>query len=128
MDIGQRIRQIRGKRSRNEFAGILNIHPQTLYMYEKGKRIVDVELIQQICRKFNVSVEWLIFGDTEDMKKDEISDPEKLRESIREKDELLEKQNEEIQRLTKALISAQAEAIRLYEKAFVMKDEQSQNE
>lgn len=63
MDIGDRIRHIRGKRSRAEFAELLGIHPQTLYMYEKGKRVVDVDLVQQLCRGFNVPVEWLIFGE-----------------------------------------------------------------
>ncbi len=63
MDIGDRIRQVRGKRSRAEFAEELGIHPQTLYMYEKGKRVADVDLVRELCSKFNVSVEWLIFGD-----------------------------------------------------------------
>lgn len=62
MEIGDRIKEVRGRVPRAEFAEKLGIHPQTLYMYEKGKRVVDVDLIQKICENFNVSVEWLIFG------------------------------------------------------------------
>ncbi|MCL1939573.1 MAG: helix-turn-helix domain-containing protein [Desulfovibrionaceae bacterium] len=65
MDIGKRITQLRGKISREEFVEGLGIHAQTLYMYEKGKRQPDLGTLRNICDKYHVSADWLIFGDNE---------------------------------------------------------------
>lgn len=63
MTIGMRLKELRGKLSREEFAGKLGIHPQTLYRYEKDGRSIDAELIGKIVKAFNISSKWLIFGD-----------------------------------------------------------------
>ena len=110
MDIGDRIKQIRGKTSRAEFAEKLGIHQQTLYLYEKGKRVVDVELLQRICSVFDVSVEWLIFG-TEQLK---AAVPSEEDEALRR--ELAEKE-ERIHQLQNELILAQSGALKAYELA-----------
>ena len=110
MDIGSRIKQIRGTMSRAEFAGQLGIHPQTLYMYEKGKRVVDVELVQQICSKFAVSVEWLIFGEGKLLAARNDKEDRRLREELAAKEA-------RIAQLQNELISAQAGALKAYELA-----------
>lgn len=117
MDVGQRIREIRGNIPRNEFAEKIGIHPQTLYLYEKGKRVVDVELVKVISEQFDVSAEWLIYG-KETQKNESIS---QLEEIIEKKDRILEEKEAYIQRLKDDLIKAQTETIRLYELALKQK-------
>lgn len=114
MTIGDRIRQIRGKKSRADFAAVLGIHPQTLYMYEKDKRVVDVDLLQQICLKCDVSVEWLVFGD-EGARGADGSQNEELEEMLHKKELQLVEQDAYIKALKDELITAQAEAIKAYE-------------
>jgi len=110
MDIGSRIQKIRGKTPRAVFAEQLGIHPQTLYMYEKGKRVVDVELVQLLCAKFGVPVEWLIFGEgqLQAVRNDE-EDQRLQRELAAKEARIAELQNE--------LIAAQAGALKAYELA-----------
>ena len=110
MDIGNRIRKIRGKTPRAVFAEELGIHPQTLYMYEKGKRVVDVDLIQQLCAKFNVSVEWLIFGDGQLQAARDDAEDQRLKAELAEKEA-------RIAQLQSELIAAQAGALKAYELA-----------
>lgn len=59
MTIGEKIRQVRGKDSRKEFAEKLGIYSQTLYMYEKGKRTPTLDIVNKICVIYGVKVEWL---------------------------------------------------------------------
>ena len=117
MDIGSRIQQIRGKTSRAEFAEMLGIHPQTLYMYEKNKRVVDVELIQLLCSKFNISVQWLIFGSGKLQAAASDEEDERLREELAEKEALIAENEERINALQKELIAAQSGALKAYELA-----------
>lgn len=63
MTIGKRIKEIRGKETREEFSAQVGIHPQTLYRYETGDRAVDSNLIATLCQKYNILSNWLIFGE-----------------------------------------------------------------
>lgn len=122
MDIGDRIRQIRGRRSRAEFAEELGIHPQTLYMYEKGKRVVDVELVRDLCDKFQVSVEWLIFGDRQlqslrEGPAPEAPPPPAERAAQRDAAPVIAEKDARIEELKSELIAAQAGALKAYELA-----------
>ena len=116
MDIGDRIRKVRGKTSRADFAQQLGIHPQTLYLYEKGKRVVDVDLIQQLCAKFAVPVEWLIFGEGQLQTVKDDGDGH-LREELAERDARIAERDARIQELQNELISVQAGALKAYELA-----------
>lgn len=62
MTIGERLAKLRGNESRNSLAVKLDIHPQTLYLYEKNKRSMDAEMIAKVCELYTVSADWLIFG------------------------------------------------------------------
>ena len=118
MEIGDRIKEIRGRTPRAEFAEKLGIHPQTLYLYEKGKRVVDVDLIQKICENFDVSVEWLIFGQggLQNLDREAAPDPG-LSARLAEQEALLAEQDVKINQLTNELIAAQAGALKAYELA-----------
>lgn len=63
MSIGRRIRELRGHFSRKEFAEKLDIHQQSIYMYEKEKRIPEREIIEKICNKLKINVGWLMNGE-----------------------------------------------------------------
>lgn len=63
MSIGKRIEILRGNKTRHAFASKISLHPNTLRNYEEGLSLPNSEVIAQICRVFNVSVEWLVFGD-----------------------------------------------------------------
>lgn len=62
MTLGERLQKLRGGESRNSLATKLEIHPQTLYLYEKDKRAMDVEVLRRICELYYVSADWVLFG------------------------------------------------------------------
>ena len=43
-----------------EIAGILNISQQHYSMYENGKRILNAEQIIKICKKYDISANYLL--------------------------------------------------------------------
>lgn len=61
--LGERIRALRGSRSRDCFAGELGIHKNTLARYEAGQRMPDAALLQRLCRIAQVAPEWLLDGE-----------------------------------------------------------------
>ena len=71
----ERLLQLRGDRSRNSVAKEIPLNPQTLERYEKGERLPDVEIISQIANYYNVSVDWLLGID-----KNQVSERELLAE------------------------------------------------
>jgi transcriptional regulator with XRE-family HTH domain len=58
--IGERIKQLRGRRSREIFARQMGIHKNTLANYERGKRNPDSAFLVTLCRKENVDPSWLL--------------------------------------------------------------------
>lgn len=62
MSIAERIREQRGRVSRKIFAEQIGIHQQTLYLYEKGKKIPEFETIKKISDRLKISIEWLMDG------------------------------------------------------------------
>lgn len=49
--------------TQEEFANEINLSKNYVWMMEKGERIPSDRTILEICRKFNVSLEWLTTGD-----------------------------------------------------------------
>ncbi len=60
--LGQRIRALRGGQSRDQFAGELGIHRNTLARYESGQRMPDAGMLRRLCRVARVPPEWLLEG------------------------------------------------------------------
>jgi len=60
--IGDRLLQIRGKRTQQEFADSIGISKTTYHRYEREERIVDVEVIARICEKYQFDYTWVITG------------------------------------------------------------------
>ncbi len=64
-DIGDRIRLLRAKRSRDEFAVALAVSRNTLMRYEQGQRRPDSEFLQRLCMSEQVDPAWLLLGKSE---------------------------------------------------------------
>ena len=63
MEIGKRIRHIRGKQSRKAFAQSIGIVENTLRNYEEGLSLPNSDVIAEICQKLRIAPYWLLFGD-----------------------------------------------------------------
>lgn len=61
--IGERLKKLRGKASGEEFAAKHNVHPQTLYRYERDERKPDIDFIQSVANESNASIDWIIRGE-----------------------------------------------------------------
>lgn len=49
-----------------DFARRIGISEQRLNNYLHGRRSPDIELVADICRIYNVSIEWFIYGGEDD--------------------------------------------------------------
>ena len=66
-EIGARIRELRLKQNKTQsyFADIVYITPSYLSLIEEGKRIPNIEVLAQIAKSTDVSLDFLIFGKKE---------------------------------------------------------------
>lgn len=60
--IGERLRRVRGTRSRRAFAEAIDVSPNSLFRYESGERSLDAQTILTICRVYDVDPAWLLTG------------------------------------------------------------------
>ncbi|MBI3803127.1 MAG: helix-turn-helix transcriptional regulator [Nitrospirae bacterium] len=62
MEVGERIRSVRGKRTQTEFAEAIGVKKQNyISRYERG-RIPSPDLLVRIARMGRVSTDWLLTG------------------------------------------------------------------
>ena len=61
--IGERIKQLRGKERQELFAERFGVSRSTILRYESGYRDPDASFIIALCREYNVSANWLLFGE-----------------------------------------------------------------
>lgn len=61
-EIGSRLKNYRKEKhlSQREFSEKINIHPSTLSNYENGKNMITTFFLYEICKKFNVSADYLL--------------------------------------------------------------------
>lgn len=71
MSIGDRIKQLRGKDSRKDFGEKLGVVQSTVVNYETGRRLPGSDFIAKLCRLYDVTTDWLIFGRLEPRDNDE---------------------------------------------------------
>lgn len=60
--LGERIRACRGGTSREEFARLLDVHPNTIGKFERGDSIPDAFMLLRVAEIGARSVEWLMQG------------------------------------------------------------------
>lgn len=58
--LGKKIKEIRGKESRADFAARFDIHANTLLRWENDERQPDIEFLKKIIHSYSISPEWLI--------------------------------------------------------------------
>ena len=63
MSLPERIKTLRGDLTQADFAARVGINVNTLRNYERGDSIPNMEVAASICRYFNISGDWLLFGD-----------------------------------------------------------------
>lgn len=68
MSVSQKIREVRGYMTRRKFAELTGINQQTIYDYEKGRRIPSIEQLKRIAEKTSTSESWLINDETSALK------------------------------------------------------------
>ena len=60
--VGERIRELRGKLSQEEFAKKLGVSFRTYQRYDTGERIPHPHVLSRIAEKFNTTVDWILTG------------------------------------------------------------------
>lgn len=93
---GERLKHLRGRQSQAAFAALLGIPQVTLGNYERNRNQPRFELIQEICSRFEISVEWLLFG-TGSMRREPVR-PKPAGGTAGPPAELLEARLEELER------------------------------
>lgn len=68
MDIAERLIKIRGTHSRRAFADLLEIPESTLRNYEFGRSLPNTDFVVTLCEKLGVTSDWLLFGDSLQLK------------------------------------------------------------
>lgn len=61
-DIGEKLKYLRGKRSRREVAKALGISISAIQMYENGRRIPRDDIKVKIAKYYGVSVDHLFYA------------------------------------------------------------------
>ena len=64
--IGEKIQQIRGKMTQEQFALTIGVHRNTVARWESEKGVPDYNALREIIVHFKVAPEWL-FAETGDM-------------------------------------------------------------
>ena len=60
--IGQRIRQLRGQVTQEEFASVLDISQAQLSKYELGQTAPPLGVFAKLSQRFGRSVDWILTG------------------------------------------------------------------
>ena len=76
MDLGERIRELRGNTSVAEFCRIFNIHRNTLPRYESGERTPDADFIVSICNNYKINANWLLLDKGTKFQEEEQKQPQ----------------------------------------------------
>ena len=65
MTVGERLKKIRQDRkiSQNDFAEMLNVSRSTYLLVEKGEREINFKMLEALKNEFNISSDWVLFGD-----------------------------------------------------------------
>lgn len=61
--IGARIREVRGRRSQQEFADILDVSKGAISSYENERQIPGALFLYAVCDQFHVEPRWLLRGE-----------------------------------------------------------------
>lgn len=84
---GQKVKKLRtsNKMTQSELASKLEISPSAIGMYEQDRREPSFELVMKIANLFNVTVDYLISNDEEEVRADVLYKSSKSRNDLSEK-------------------------------------------
>lgn len=57
---GARLKELRGEMRQEEFGKRIGVSRTSISYYENGSRTADIEIIDRLCREFDVSADWLL--------------------------------------------------------------------
>ena len=60
--LGQRVRQLRGAATQEEFARALNISQAQLSKYELGQSALPLSLLAKLAERFGRTTDWILTG------------------------------------------------------------------
>jgi len=63
MELGERLKKIRGHVSQKEFSALFDVTANTLRRYETGVNPPTTDFVLKVCKKFNKNPMWLLLGD-----------------------------------------------------------------
>ncbi|MBI9081930.1 MAG: helix-turn-helix transcriptional regulator [Pseudodesulfovibrio sp.] len=63
MNIGERLKAVRGKTTQKDFAKSLGVALNTLGKYERGERTPNVNIALEVVRQCGVNLHWLLSGE-----------------------------------------------------------------
>lgn len=99
--LGKRVAEIRGNLKQKEFAATIGVSRSYVGNIEQGITMPSLEVLINICRQYNVSLDWLVFGTVlQQHKCESISDPDQ-KEMINVLTKLMENDNPDIRGWTK---------------------------
>jgi transcriptional regulator with XRE-family HTH domain len=64
-DLGNRLKEVRGRLSRDRFAEIMGVARNSIQRYEAGETTPDADFIKSVCTAFGIKSHWLLFGSGE---------------------------------------------------------------
>jgi transcriptional regulator with XRE-family HTH domain len=95
MVIGERLRELRAKKTLAEFAENLNVSGSQISAIETGKSNMSFDLAERICDQYNCTMDWLVRGiGVRDGSQSKVEQPPS--EYIRELERKLMKTQEEL--------------------------------
>ena len=60
--LGQRIRQLRGENTQEEFAGVLGISQAQLSKYELGQSALPLTVLAKLAKRSGRTADWILTG------------------------------------------------------------------
>lgn len=105
MTLAERIKRLRQERglSQGQFATKLNVHQKQISCYERGLHVPATEALIRMAEALNISLDYLVFEDRENVQRLTISDLE-LVEKFKEIDQLPKKDKETIKAVLETFI------------------------
>lgn len=64
--LGERLKALRGTRSQASFGKDLGVSQPTVRNYENNDRLPDTDFIKNVCNRYNVTADWVLFGKESD--------------------------------------------------------------
>jgi len=63
MDIGDRLRIVRGSLTQQHIADAMKVSKNTYSMYERNERVPDASFLQKFCMEYGINPNWLLLGE-----------------------------------------------------------------